>query len=106
MIGNIDKYFEPVVIERYTSTYNDFGEEVKTWTTHLTIQGRLRPLNGTERFSADKETLFATHRLYCFPADIKETDRVKYDNKYYNIKFVSDVMNFDILYHIDCELVQ
>ncbi len=106
MISNISKYFEPIAIERYTTSENAFGEEVKAWTTHLTIQGKLRPLSGTERFSADKTTLYATHRLYCFPANIEVNDRVKFDSKYYNIKFVANVMNFDKLLQIDCELVR
>lgn len=102
----IQKWFEPgIVIQRLTQTANDMGGFVDTWTTHLTISGRIRPLNGTEKLSADKTTLFATHKLYCNVADITERDRVSFSGKVYEIKFVSNPMNFDRFLQIDLELI-
>jgi SPP1 family predicted phage head-tail adaptor len=101
------KYYEPnIEIQRRTLTQNAFGEFVEVWGLHLTIDGRIRPLNGNERLSADKTTLFATHRLYCDVADITEVDRVVYQGKIYNIKFVSNVMNFNRHLQIDLEMVE
>ena len=106
MIENIVRFFEPVAIQRWAAATDAWGGTIKNWQAHLTIEGRVRPLAGEERFTGDKKTLFATHRLYCFPADITEKDRVVYGGKNYDIKFVADVMNFDRLMQIDLELVE
>ena len=103
----ISKYYESgIVIQRLTQVSNGMGGYTDTWSTHLTINGRIRPLNGNERLSADKTTLFATHRLYCDVIDIKESDRVLYNSKIYQVKFVSNVMNFDRHLQVDLELIE
>lgn len=105
MVG-MQKYFKSgIVVERYTETRDDFGGIVEAWVTHLEIEGRIRPLSGNERLASSKETLFANYRLYCNVADIKNTDRVVYDGKTYNIKFVADPMDFGRFLQVDLEKV-
>ena len=102
---NITRFYTPGhKIERYGETGGGFGGPSQVWNTHLEIDGCLRPLSGDTRISADKETLFATHRFYCDVADIKETDRyVDPDGEVYRIKFVADVMNMGNHLQIDLE---
>lgn len=103
----IDDYFEPdIIIQRNTSTKKVSGKMLDAWATHLTVDGRIRPLTGKERLAADKVTLYATHRLYTFVADIAESDRVSDSGNIYEIKFVHNPMNFDRFLQVDLELMR
>lgn len=123
----IDKYFEPIQVQRFVTTTNAWGEEVKEWQDYAVIMARIRPLTGNQRLTADKHTYFASHRLYCkgtvelddtfiIESDIPLTgemtyaitneDRFLYRGKNYKINFVADVMNFARLLQIDLEIVE
>lgn len=104
MIGNIERYFEPITIERKTVTAGDWGP-VEAWADHITVPGRLRHLSGKEQHSAGKDTPISTHRLYCNPADILTSDRISYKGKKYDVHAVNNVMHFDRLLQVDCELI-
>ena len=73
MIENIERFFEPgFSVWRGGNTPDAWGGNVFTYAVHIAaLSGRLRPLTGDMRMSADKDTHFGTHRFYCFPADIK-----------------------------------
>lgn len=75
----IERFFNPGhTIERYTKTGVDqFGGETWTWTTHLPISAKLWQLSGDKKLSADKITVFATHRAVTAIADILTSDRYK-----------------------------
>ena len=100
-------YVSGIVIKRDTgTTRNGIGEKLESFTTHLTISGRIRPLTGKERIASEKLDVISTHRLYCDPADIKETDRVEFNSKTYNVTYVSDPMNMSEFLQIDLLLVE
>lgn len=102
----MDKYFtQSITIQRPTYSSNEMGERVPTYGSHLTVQGRMRPKSGKEVYMSDRPTAIGTHRLYCLPADIKETDRVVHDGKNYKILFVKDVMEFGHHLEIDLEVI-
>jgi SPP1 family predicted phage head-tail adaptor len=102
----IEKFYKPgIVIERKTDIKKAGGAVKQEWAPHITISGQIRPLSGDERLSADKKTLFASHRLYTDPADITEADRVNDNGLIYDIKFVHDPMNFGRFLQIDLELM-
>lgn len=102
----IEDYYDTIItIKRKTTADNGIGGKSETWNDHLTILGKIRPLNGNERFSADKVTLYATHRLYCTLADITELDRVVYNNQTYEIKYINNPMNMNRFLQVDLELV-
>ena len=69
------------------------------------FNGRLRPMSGREKQSADKKTQFATHRIYCPIMDIKPTDRIKYKGQMFEVLFASNVMDSDEFMQVDCELI-
>jgi SPP1 family predicted phage head-tail adaptor len=108
MIEQISGYYtDDVVIQRKAQVSNGIGGFETTWNTHLTIKGKMRPLSGKEQLSADKMTVFATHKLYCALADITEMDRVLFDGDIYEIKSTpKDVMNMHNHYEIDLEYVK
>ena len=86
----IERYFtESIVVTRPTYTTNNFGERVAAYNTHLTILGYLRPMSGTERDLSARLNYFADWRMYCGPADIKETDRITARGQTFEIKFIA-----------------
>ena len=102
--NHIAKYFEDIDIERKVITSGKYNEEIVNWLHHITIKGRLRKLSGNEIVRSDQLQSIGTHRLYCYPADIvKETDRIVFNGKNYEIIDVNNVMNFDDLLQIECE---
>ena len=63
---------------------------------------RIRPLSGGERFAGGKETVIATHRVYCPVTDITEADRISIDGVEYKISLVnrpseSEHLELDVL---------
>jgi head-tail adaptor len=53
------------------------------------VQCRLRPLSGSERFAGGKETVVASHRVYTPVAEISEDDRLEIDGVEYEITLVN-----------------
>ena len=83
---------QTVLIQRESTHRDDFGGTISSYGLHLSIQGLVRPLSGREAMLCTKESLLTTHRLYCAPAAIVETDRVVSKGKIYNIAWVKDPM--------------
>jgi SPP1 family predicted phage head-tail adaptor len=109
MMDNIEDYYtDDVIIQRQEDAIpNGMGGFAVLWSTHLPIKGKMRPLSGTEQLSADKQTIFATHKLYCAIADITEMDRVVFEGDIYEIKNIpKDVMNMHNHFEIDLEFVK
>ena len=103
MIEEFEEYFEDILIKRLTTTIGTFGNTVTSWNDLDTIQGYIRTLNGNERVSTDKVTVYSTHRMYCYITDIIEADRVFYNNHLYDVKLIDNKREF---YQIDLELIE
>ena len=74
-------------IQRVTVTQDSYGGVIETWADHLTVSGKRWALSGDRKLSADKETIFSTHKFATNIADIKDTDRyVDPDGNDYVIK--------------------
>ena len=96
-------------IQRVTITQDSYGGVVETWADHLTVSGKLWELSGDRKLSADKETIFSTHKLATDITDIKDTDRyVDPDGNNYEIKALAIRKRPDGTGHteIDLELVK
>ena len=98
------KHFEPISIERKTVVHGQWGPE-ESWQPHLVVQGRIRQLSGAEVFTSRQDTPISTHRLYTFPADIRESDRIAYGGKIFNVLNVNNVQNRGRLMQVDCEVI-
>ena len=109
MLKRIEKFYTTGhKIQEYTPGEEGFGGSEGTWSekSFSPISARLRPLSGDERLSADKKTLFSTHKLYCGIHDITEADRyVDPDGYIYNIIFVKDPMSMGNHLEVDLEYV-
>lgn len=86
----IDRFYKSgIVIERVTNT-NDGGVVEETWSQNLVINGHIRTFASDEKIFTDKETVYATHRLYCAEHDIIEADRVVDGSTTYEIKGIAN----------------
>jgi len=92
-------------IQRVTVTQDSYGGVVETWADHLTVAGKLWELSGDKKLSADKETIFSTHKFATAIADIKDTDRyVDPDGNAYEIKALAERKRQDGSGHIELDL--
>lgn len=107
ILNNIKKFFvDDIIVERATIIKDSVNQDIKVWNKHIETKGKIRMLNSSERESGGKIVNFATHRMYCDVLDIKLTDRVKFNNQYYNIVAINNVMNMNEFLEIDLELIQ
>lgn len=81
-----DYYTDQVTVYRLAES-NDAGVIERRFTeTAIVFTGRLRQLTGREIMENEKMTYKSTHRLYCDTGlDVRETDRVKIDGKFYEV---------------------
>jgi len=92
-------------IQRVTVTTDSYGGTVNTWADHLTVAGKKWELSGDKKLSADKETIFSTHKFATAIADIKDTDRyVDVDDNNYEIKALAIRKRPDYSGHIELDL--
>ncbi len=88
----IQVYFtEAFTRQRLSTTLNQFNSYEETWEAGTAFMGRKRPLTGDVRLSADKQTVYATDKIYCLPFDITEKDRIK--DSQGNIYYIKEIIN-------------
>jgi head-tail adaptor len=102
----ISKYFETVELWREQDVVDDFGQTVKAWVKLKDIQGRIRQLGASEKYSSDIDNTISTHRLYTFELGITNTDQVKFDTKFYRVIRSNNVMNMGRFAQVDLELIE
>ena len=77
-----DKTFESLLVDTFTPqtfvvTSDSQGGVTKAWSDGTMFSGRLSKLTVNERLAQDKETAFATHKVYCLTAvDVDPEDRI------------------------------
>ena len=92
-------------IQRVTVTEDAYGGIVEKWADHLTVAGKKWALSGDKKLSADKETIFSTHKFATAIADIKDTDRyVDPGGNAYEIKALATRTRQDGTGHIELDL--
>jgi head-tail adaptor len=76
-------------------TDDGMGGQVEVWADGTAFRGRLSSLPIDERMSADKTTVFASHKLYCNNQTITETQRIRNSDstRYFEIKGVVNPSN-------------
>lgn len=83
-------------VERYTTTQDDWGDEVQAWESIATVWGSVEPLRGNERHRAMQvqatEEVRVLMRWQPDIADLNASDRIVFGSKVYDI---SAVLNID-----------
>ena len=78
-----------------TETDDGAGGTVSSWADGTAFRGRLSSLPISERMSADKVTVFASHKLYCNNQTITEAYRIRNSDstRYFQVKAVVNPSN-------------
>lgn len=90
--GNLDRR---IVLQRFTSTRDDYNEEVRTWTTLATRSASYEPLSDGERLRASEVGATASARFVIrhstAVADLDPKDRLVFDGVTYAILHVKEL---------------
>ena len=93
-------------LQEYTSTENELGETIESWSDVESFPSRLSRLDAERRYESNRYTGVVEWRLY---ADIDEVNanierdkhRIIYDNATHKIESVNDVDKLGKRYQID-----
>lgn len=81
-----------IVLQQLTTTQNEFGEPVQTWTTFATVYAAVEPLRGREFFAAQQITAELSVRIRIrYRSDVKPAWRAVWGAHTYDIQDVIDV---------------
>jgi len=79
------------------------GGYSETWgNAIINMPCRINPVSGSESFSMGKEGAIISHKLYCIPATITESDRVVFGSRTFRIVEVRDTDELGRLMVIGC----
>jgi head-tail adaptor len=106
MIENmIQKFGQPLTVQRKTRVKNG-AYWTETWSDHVIITAVFDDSGGQEIQSGDSTQVQSRFKLFCFPADIKENDRLNVAGKIYNVLYVGNPMLANRFFQIDLEFNQ
>jgi SPP1 family predicted phage head-tail adaptor len=91
---NPGKLRHKINIQQELVTQNSFGEPTQAWVNFLSgIYCSIEPIRGKEYFSADMVNAEVTTRIRMrYFAGIKSKMRIKFENRYYDIIDVIDIL--------------
>jgi len=92
-----------VNVQAPTETRDAFGGYEESWANSIiNMPCRIQPLSGSERFAMGKEGTDITHRLYCVPQTITESDRIVFGSRTFGVRAVRDTNELGRLMVVDC----
>ena len=97
-----------LTIQEYTSTKNEIGENVESWTDKGTVKGKIWQLNGSESYISNKDSRVVLYRTNFDKPSFETTaeDRLIYDSNNYDIEVVNDLDQRGIKLQLDLKLVK
>ena len=101
--GLLIETFYPQVL---TETADAMGGVTTFWADGTAFRGRLSGLPIDERMSADKATVFASHKLYCNNQAITEAQQIRNSDgtRYFQIKGIRNPSNNNN--HLEIDLLE
>ena len=95
-----------VTFQRVTEEDDGMGGTVTVWNDIeglIDIPCRLQPYSGRELFTAGKETVFASHRLFMAAPSvpITEKDRVKFGDRIFDISLIKNWDEQNLYYRLE-----
>lgn len=81
------------------------GGPIESWADGVSFLGRLSSMPVNERMSADKVTVYATHKLFCDGTVVLvEKQRLKLGARYFEIRGIVNPSN--ISHHLEVDLLE
>ena len=89
-----------------TETDDSQGGVTSSWADGTAFRGRLSSLPVAERMSADKLTVYASHKLFCDYQTLTETQRIRNSDstRYFQIKGIVNPSNSN--HHLELTLLE
>jgi SPP1 family predicted phage head-tail adaptor len=104
MQGLLNNWITPQTVTR---TADNVGGYTEAWTSGTAFRGRISVMPANERMTADKLTVYATHRLYCeSTVTIDETYRISFDSRTFEIKAVRKPSELSYGGHLEIDLLE
>ncbi len=92
-----------VNVQTPTATRDSYGGYEESWGNAIVgLPCRINPVSGTEAFSMGKEGATITHKIYCVPRTITESDRIVFGTRTFDIIEVRDTDELGRLMVIGC----
>ncbi len=90
--GKLDRR---IVLERFTTTVDDYNEPVKSWSTLATVSASYEPLSDGEKFRASETAAEASARFVTrystTVADLNPKDRLTFEGDPWEIVRVKEI---------------
>ena len=102
--GLFNETFTPQTL---TETDDGQGGVTTSWVDGTAFRGRLSSLPVAERMSADKLTVYASHKLFCdYASSLTEDDRIRNSDstRYFSIKGIVNPSNSN--HHLELTLLE
>ena len=81
-----------IMIQKKFITHNSYNEPIETWKDAYPLWADIINTGGGEFYAAQKLNASTTAVFRTrYAVDIKTTDRIKYDNRIFEILFINDV---------------
>lgn len=80
-----------ILIKRKSMVKDEFGGNKESWYNHLSLRANVKYITGGENI--DGKEIFNNVKIQytTYYRDIKETDRILYNNKEYNILSINEI---------------
>lgn len=101
---NIGRFNRRIDILKYDVTRDEYGGEIKEWVVVKSLWAYIQPVSGTEYFKAQQvDAQNITTITIRYRTDITVLNRVKYQDKTYEIIGISDVKTDHKMLTLNCK---
>lgn len=89
---NIGDFDRRITIQTFTVAKNTEGEDIRTWSTLITLWAKKIDTSGNEMFEADQLTAIGKiDWIIRYRTDITERMRISFDSEYYDVLNIEEI---------------
>lgn len=108
-IINAGEFKHSIIIQRKTNGVDEDNIPCENWNDLLSPRAKIKNVSGYETIVAQADTSVNKKRFYIRykkGLDLTTKDRIFYNEKFYNITYVSDIEDLHKYYEIVTELIE
>jgi SPP1 family predicted phage head-tail adaptor len=99
-----------IELQSYTTTDDDFGQPIKTWSTYATVWAWIRPMSGREVMNAQQPVGEITHKVTVrYNKTLTPAHRIKFYDyeraayRYFDINFLGNYDEKNVFMEMMCK---
>lgn len=101
IIGKLRHYVD---LQSATASQNDFGEQVKTWSTDESIFAQIEPLRGQQLLQYSQVNAELTHRIIIrYTSNATPEKRIKFGTRIFDISVVRNIEERNVYQELLCK---